>query len=975
MIHNTYKLFFILLFVSHFGMAQHPVYIDLNQKEEMPDIEFYDIIEDKKGFIWLAANNGLYRYDGKEFKNYSHPKKRGLSVFGLQFDDKDRLWCNNISGQYFYIENDSLNFYTDLKKYTKGQLGEYFFYKNNIIVHTFNKFLEVDIHTKKVTDNTSIESNIPYAFKKEDTLFFLKQKSLLYKDNEGKEKVKSDFDITYSNSVSNKMFILDEYLLHQSFDNTNSVSKFYFGKDKVSLLSDKSLQHNQLITHAFKDENKLWFCSKDAVYIYQFYQGTFLLKETIFKGKGVTKMLKDSKGNYWFITSSNGVYIIPNIHLKKYDLSKEKNITTLEKINDSTLIFGTNTGEINVININSSSVKSISNPHFEKVNALAYNGLDDIYVSLTSKSFTLSATNFTHKSNAITNKYNFRNAKDISVIDTNKFVYSAFAFADIFDKENASPTRLGQRRSYSNHYSSSTNEIYVGYVDGLEYYKEDLKPHEIKFKEQSIFAIDIDETTDKMVWISTFNDGILGVENGEIVCNYNETNGLLSNQTRIVKADGIYLWIVTNKGLQRFNTQTKTFQNLTKKDGISTFVISDIAVFKSNIVLGSNKGLFLLDKEEIFESTNKLTDFYFTNVLVEDQAVAIKTSYDLSSSVNKIQFQFHTNGYFSEENTVYQYRLLGKTDSWTTVSEGVNEVVFNSLSAGNYTFQLKSIDKTSVEETAIKSIKIKINLPFFKQWWFIISSFLVLLISIAYYYSRRIKTLSVKQKETLEKERITKQLISSELESLRSQMNPHFIFNALNSIQEYIVLNEKNLASAYLVKFSRLIRMYLDHSQEQYISLSKEIKALELYLELEKDRFEDSLEYQLLVAEDVNTTQIKIPSIFIQPYVENAIKHGLLHKTSNRRLNISFTIATDKNELICIIQDNGIGRVASENIKKQQRIYHKSYATKANAKRIDLINLTRAKKITISIEDLYNEEQESTGTLIHINIPYESTNN
>lgn len=974
MIHNTYKLFLIFLFASHFSMAQHPVYIDMNQKEEMPDIEFYDIIEDKKGFIWLAANNGLFRYDGKEFKNYSHPKKRGLSVFGLQFDDKDRLWCNNISGQYFFIENDSLKFYTDLKKYTKGQLGVYFFQKNKIIVHTFNKFLEVDIQTKKITDNASIESNIPFAFKRKDTLFFLEQNSLKYRTDEGKINVKSKLDITYSNSVSNKIFVLDDYLLHQSFDNLNSSATFYFGRDSLSLISNKDLQHNQLITHALKDENKLWFCSKEAVYVYQYHQGTFLLKDTFFQGKGVTKMLKDSKGNYWFITSSNGVYVIPNIHLKKFNLFNEKNITALEKINDSTLIFGTNTGEINVVYTNSSSVIPVDNPYFEKVNALAYNGLDDIYVSLSSKSFALSAKKFTRKSNAITKNHNFRDAKDISVIDTTKFIYSAFAFADIFDKENVSPIRLGHRRSYSNHYSSVTNEIYVGYVDGLEYYKEDLKPHEIKFKEQSIFAIDIDETTDKMVWVSTFNDGVLGVKNGEIVYNYNENNGLLSNQTRIVKADGIHLWIVTNKGLQRFNTQTKTFQNLTKKDGISTFVISDITVFKSSIVLGSNKGLYLLDKEEIFKPTKKLPDFYFTNVLVEDQVVAIKTNYDLSSSVNKIQFQFHTNGYFSEENTEYQYRLLGKTDSWTAVSEGVNEVVFNSLSAGNYTFQLKSIDKTSVEETAIKSIQIKINLPFFKQWWFIISSFLILLVSIAYYYSRRIRTLNIKQEETLEKERITKQLISSELESLRSQMNPHFIFNALNSIQEYIILNEKNLASAYLVKFSRLIRMYLEHSQEQYISLAKEIKALELYLELEKDRFEDSLEYQLLVAKDINTAQIQIPSIFIQPYVENAIKHGLLHKTSDRKLNISFELAK-KDELICTIQDNGIGRVASEDIKKQQRIYHKSYATKANAKRIDLINLTRTKKITISVEDLYTKEQESTGTLIHINIPYESTDN
>ena len=119
--------FFILLccfLCSMYLKAQHPVYYQLTEKDGLPDIEFYKILEDKNGFIWLAANKGLFRYDGKEFLNYSHPEKRGLSVFNLQLDERGRIWCNNISGQYFYIENDKLELFADIEEEANGQEGQ-----------------------------------------------------------------------------------------------------------------------------------------------------------------------------------------------------------------------------------------------------------------------------------------------------------------------------------------------------------------------------------------------------------------------------------------------------------------------------------------------------------------------------------------------------------------------------------------------------------------------------------------------------------------------------------------------------------------------------------------------------------------------------------------------------------------------------------------------------------------------------------
>lgn len=199
-------------------------------------------------------------------------------------------------------------------------------------------------------------------------------------------------------------------------------------------------------------------------------------------------------------------------------------------------------------------------------------------------------------------------------------------------------------------------------------------------------------------------------------------------------------------------------------------------------------------------------------------------------------------------------------------------------------------------------------------------------------------------------------------------MNPHFIFNALNSIQDYIIRNEQKLARTYLVKFSRLIRMYLEHSQKDVIPIAEEIAALELYLQLEKDRFEDSFEYEINLSDSVEKEAL-IPTFLMQPYAENAIKHGLLHKKENRKLYIDFTYYNVNQQIICSIEDNGIGRVASEKINNRKPLKPQSFSSAANEKRIELLNKTRKKAIKLHIEDKMDANDKPSGTKVTVYIP------
>ncbi|MEQ8471746.1 MAG: histidine kinase [Marinoscillum sp.] len=221
--------------------------------------------------------------------------------------------------------------------------------------------------------------------------------------------------------------------------------------------------------------------------------------------------------------------------------------------------------------------------------------------------------------------------------------------------------------------------------------------------------------------------------------------------------------------------------------------------------------------------------------------------------------------------------------------------------------------------------------------------------------------------ETKKRLEIEQQYRASELKALRSQMNPHFMFNALNSIQEYIMLNEKKLAGKYLGKFADLMRTYLNHSQRKSVSVQDEVDALKLYLELEKLRFEDTLNYEVFVDPEIDPEDSKLPALLIQPFVENALKHGLLHQHGQRILQVKFSV--EGRSLLCEIIDNGIGRKASEAINHSRNSVHHSYATGAIKERIDLINYALIEQVTEVTNDLVDAQGVPIGTHVMIKIP------
>ncbi len=208
---------------------------------------------------------------------------------------------------------------------------------------------------------------------------------------------------------------------------------------------------------------------------------------------------------------------------------------------------------------------------------------------------------------------------------------------------------------------------------------------------------------------------------------------------------------------------------------------------------------------------------------------------------------------------------------------------------------------------------------------------------------------------------------ASELKALKAQMNPHFIFNALNSVQEYIISNNRTAASEYLGRFAHLIRRYLVQSDLEYIPLSEEVESLQDYLSLEALRFEDHFKYSISLSQALENKEYRIPTMLVQPFVENAVTHGLLHKKGKRTLVISFTKA-GKNTILCVIEDNGVGRAYAQKFKEKNNKHHESFSMVAIEERLRLFAEKTNDKIDYSILDLQEDESPS-GTKVLLTLP------
>jgi hypothetical protein len=373
----------------------------------------------------------------------------------------------------------------------------------------------------------------------------------------------------------------------------------------------------------------------------------------------------------------------------------------------------------------------------------------------------------------------------------------------------------------------------------------------------------------------------------------------------------------------------------------------------------SHNGLFGFEINEASRYTY-VPRLFFEQIIINNKPVKMlngKTS--LRANENTITIHFFGLNYRNPGNLTYYYRLNGLSSNWSRTNS--TSVQFISLPPGNYSFELMA--ENTDGQRSLENIKFNfyIAAPFWRTGWFITICILIITFSILLIIKQRIAKIH-KQNQ------INRRIITSEMTALRAQMNPHFVFNAINSIQHYILRDDTSSAHKSLTKFSKLIRNVLDNSKQETITLEKETETIRLYLELESLRFSDGFEYSIQIDDGIDPLTTFIAPMLIQPFAENAIWHGLLHKRDGAG---KLTIKVERvDDLLRIhIDDNGIGRKAAEEIRRLSPRQHKPVGVNNTLERIELIRLQYNKNISATIIDKVSNDGIATGTTVILQIP------
>ena len=439
------------------------------------------------------------------------------------------------------------------------------------------------------------------------------------------------------------------------------------------------------------------------------------------------------------------------------------------------------------------------------------------------------------------------------------------------------------------------------------------------------------------------------------------------------------LWLLTKKGLILFDTKAMTMQQYNEPDGFvfkdpdfDAFVADNLKRLPDGRMMYTiRKGIVTFDPQRIQKQSNKLLP-YISEIRVNDElatfdtAAAFNSTYALKPLENYIGIDMASIGYGFDRKK-YKYRLAGLNDTWKTVEER-NYVGYTNLKGGEYTFEMNVSDGSNTWSDYPISIAFSIAKFWYNMDWarglFSAGSIYLLL----YLYFTRVNRAIEKEKVRSEYE---KHLAELKMQALTAQMNPHFIFNSLNSIDYYIIKNDSKKASHYLNRFSKLMRLILKNSRSNYVTLKEDLDALRLYLEIESLRFSNRFDYEIVVAPDIDEEYTKIPPMLIQPYVENAIWHGLLHKDGSGHIKILISMNESKEIMSCEVVDNGIGRAKSMEMKANnaRSKKRKSFGMNITKDKLEVINHIHGLNAQVEIVDLQNENGEACGTKVGINLP------
>lgn len=1028
---NLPHLKFLLLSFLLFGsvvpaFCQHYSFKHYSVDDGLPTNAIYGGLQDKFGYIWFYSEKGISRFDGYEFRNYT--VKDGLPVndiFMMTEDDCGRLWMHCFSKKLVLIDSqrDSIRTITHNRKETYHS-------EKFEIYHDGKKVWFVDPTINKNLVSTcsafdTIARNDPDFLKRSNSIsgrqsrFYQisADKYLWFQKNDHKAFLCSRVETNSCDTISlsglddkiSENLIEGKFVAYQSFQNGVFIRA---GQDSLVFYLDfsKEQMHRvNLVKYFGSLPEFVRFYLQDEKIQIQTNLGLLILDQHLKlndlflphlpEGIKIDRTFKDREGNIWVTSRQKGVYFLT---------AQERNAILIEPVNNNqdraiksiaaskTAIYaGTRKGNIYKFSKEETSLFPVFKGNVPKFNdapeikAIAIDSTlgfwfirqsDGLYYYDLKNQDILSATQalgsatllpspflegFIHR-NQIT--YLSTLGKDIHWDATNRQLIlgrANYPFLWQFaPKKGASIQLLSNKRTYAIA-KSKDGTIWLGHSDGLGSYKNNTYTfHKEVGLLDDVNIWDIEVDPQDIVWIGTDGFGLVAYNGKEAFLIAGTEGDIIQD---VFVEDEKSIWIATNEGVKQIHKEValnKSFviKVLDTNTGLVTREANCVIADDQYIFVGTNDGLTRINRDLAF-SDSTAPMLYLDRILVNGKVVPNSNILDLPHTQNEIEFHFTALSYKSFGQIKYEYQLTGADRHLQQTNNRI--VRYSKLSPGAYSFHLKAIDTQAKVSRAIPAISVTIRPP----WWltpiaFVLEGLLVIALigGIYFWRVRRIK------KQALWETMIVKQIAELELQALQSQMNPHFVFNSLGAIQNFIQSNKKELADEYLASFGHLMRLFLESSKNKYISLEEEKTLLELYIQLEQMRFSNKFTYQFHIDDQINQFTTIIPSMLLQPFVENAINHGLFHKDGTGILSITI-IAKNNNSIICAIEDNGIGRVQAKKIQELSNRNYKSRAMQITQERLNALREVEDYDVHFEIEDLYDQRGQASGTRVSIQIP------
>ncbi len=933
-------IFCCALILSQRAYTQQPAYTYYTIREGLASNDIYNCAVDKKGFLWLATENGVSKFDGRNFINYTVaqglPDNEILTVeidsagvvWVLPFqkspayydEKKDRFINSSIDQELGKISFASVNYCNALSGGGMGfcnSAGQIFIYKN-----------------KKCTVYTFKGNDKPYHFSR---IIELDKDSYLLITTTGILLLKHG-------TILNKIWETKQWVKNSVFANNNLYFSDTSGLVKVKVEPDGSIgnfikSRLPFKISAFNFTGKQIAISSPTGNIYFADTATLAFGEQSFSFNSFPRnVLEDKMGNTWICTKENGLirYQQKGI-LSISNTNFQRNFNSISFFKNN-IITGTNDGELflyrgpyaqNIIKLKSAKsftswitkivpinagilIGSEGGFYFLKNDMAKTELFAKPYTNIANKDFVVASDSilFAGNSNYVT-RVNYIKQK---VLDTARIRVTALQ-------------------------NSSDSTVYIGSNTGL-YIWENFKSKRKLGINYALLNTRITALTynkiDKILWVGMATDTLVGLQGDKIVAMIPFANKLAGNVCRAIYSNqkGL-LWVGTNAALARINYNQKSTQinyfisSFTTADGIAGKQINDIVERNDTIYVATTNGISIIPSKLNIAVPD--IPVFITNVKINNKDSTIQNEYILKSTSNNISILFSAPDLGSTTERLYQYRI--NNGNWIT---GVSEKLeLFQQSPGTYKIQIRAIKRDGNPSSKIEVIIIKIKTPLLSSFWF---WFFVTLSAIAlvFYFTQRNN--KQKREQAVQKLLTEKKLSELELRALKAQINPHFVFNCLNSIKFLNHQKRFTETDLYLDKFSYLLRKTLDFSGLQKISLEEELAYSRNYLELEKLRLGEKLRYEIKTVESIDSTTTLVPPMLMQPYLENAIKHGIRHLPGEEgSVKIETTYEGDK--IICTITDNGVGIANANNINRKDNSKPSSHGTTLQQRRADLYNV------------------------------------